>query len=222
MKASWQAPGMNLFYRSILFLAWCYFKVFYRLKVYGLENFTPKAAIIAPNHTSFLDPPLVAVSCPQEVQFLARESLFRVFGLGALIRALNTHPVSGDASDVAVFRTLCKLLNEGKKVILFPEGARQETDALGVIKPGISLLVSRTNSAIIPTYVHGTYKAWNRHHRFPKPWGKTACVFGSPILWETFANMDKREAQTAMTEALKNKIEALRLWYLAGAEGTPP
>lgn len=222
MKASWQAQGMKPLYRSILFFAWVVFKVFYRLRVYGLENFTPKAAIIAPNHTSFLDPPLVAVSCPQEVQFLARESLFTIFGLGRLIRALNTHPVSGDASDVAVFRTLCKLLNEGKKVILFPEGARQETDTLGPIKPGISLLASRTNCAIIPTYVHGTYKIWNRRHRFPKPWGTAACIFGAPILWESFAHMDKREAQAAVSEALKNKIEALRLWYLAGAVGTPP
>ncbi len=222
MKPSWLAPGMTLLYRCILFFAWAFFKIFYRHRIYGLENFYSKAAIIAPNHTSFLDPPLVAISCPQEVQFLARESLFKVFGLGTLIRALNTHPVSGDASDVAVFKTLCRLLNEGKKVILFPEGARQETDSLAVIKPGISLLVSRTQSAIIPTYVHGTFKVWNRHHKFPKLWGKTACVFGAPLLWESFAHLDKKEAQRALSEALKNKIEALRLWYLAGAEGIPP
>ncbi len=222
MRPGFLQPGMKLLYRIILMLTWIFFKGVYRHRVYGLEHFYTKSAILAPNHTSFLDPPLVAISWPGEVHFLARESLFRVPLLGPLIRALNAHPVTGDASDIAVFKTVTLLLKEGKQLILFPEGTRSDDDALGVIKPGISLLIARANSAIIPTYVHGTFEIWGRERKFPKLCGKTACVFGSPILWESFAHLEKKEAQRALADRLFCSITALRSWYESGAEGIPP
>lgn len=222
MKPAWcRRDKMTLLYRFILFKAWLFFKIFYRHKIYGLEHFYPGAAIIAGNHTSFLDPPILAISWPQEVHFLARESLFRPWGFGSLIRALNAHPVSGDAGDVAVFKTITQVLKEGKKVILFPEGRRTEGE-LGEIKPGIGLLVSRAQAAIIPAYIHGACQIWGIKRRLPKLWGRTACVFGTPILWESFANLDKKEAQKAISQELTKSILALKAWYEAGAQGTPP
>jgi 1-acyl-sn-glycerol-3-phosphate acyltransferase len=223
MKPSWRnSPGISLLYRCVLFSVWLFFKVFYRHRVYGYEHFYPGAAVIAANHTSFFDPPIVSLSWPQEVHFLARDSLFKNPLFGRFIRALNSHPVSGDGGDAVVFRTVVKLLNEGKKIILFPEGTRSERDELGQIKPGIALLISRTNSAIIPAYIHGAYQIWNRHRSFPKLWGKTACVFGSPILWESYAHLEKKEAQIAIAEKFRESILALRRWYENGAIGTPP
>lgn len=223
MKPAWRnSSGMSFLYRVVLFCAWLVFKVFYRHRVYGYEHFYPGAAVIAGNHTSFLDPPIVSISWPEEVHFLARDTLFKIPLFGKFIRALNSHPVSGDGGDAVVFRTVVKLLNEGKKIILFPEGTRSESKELGQIKPGIALLISRTNSAIIPTYIHGAYEIWNRHRRFPKPWGKTACVFGTPILWQSYAHLEKKEAQNAVAEKLRESILALKDWYERGAIGTPP
>lgn len=224
MRSAWarRSNGMNFLYRSVLFITWVFFKLFYRMRVYGLEHFPEGGAVIAANHTSFLDPPLVAISSPEEVHFLARETLFKTPGFGAFIRALNAHPVSGDASDVAVFRTICDLLKEGKKVILFPEGTRSYDDTLGVIKPGIGLLISRTNSAIIPAYIHGTFNIWNRSRKLPKLWGKTACVFGTPIRYSNFAHLDKRDAQAAIANQLTTQLTALRTWYTTTPRTTPP
>jgi 1-acyl-sn-glycerol-3-phosphate acyltransferase len=213
---------MTWLYRTVLFLTRCFFKVFYRHKVYGLEHFYSKAAIIASNHVSNYDPPILAISWPEEVHFLAREGLFKNAAFGWLIRKLNAHPVSGDAGDVTVFKTICSLLAEGKKVILFPEGTRGRKDALGVLKPGVAMLVSRSKAAVVPAYVHGTFYIWNRQSRLPKLWGKTACVFGTPILWEQFAHLGKKEAQAALTASLADAIRALRLWYEQGAQGVPP
>lgn len=223
MRSTWCSTlNISFLYRTVLFFTWIIFKVFYRLKIYGFENFYPGAAIIAGNHTSYLDPPMIAISWPQEVHFLAREGLFKNRFFGAFIRAVNSHPISGDASDVVVFKTVIKLLNEGKKIVLFPEGMRTDRDELGELKPGIALLVSKTKSAIIPTYIYGTYKIWNRFHKFPKLFGKTACVFGSPILWETYAHLDKKEAHKAITLKLRDSLNDLRQWYAAGAKGIPP
>ncbi|MBI3236946.1 MAG: 1-acyl-sn-glycerol-3-phosphate acyltransferase [Chlamydiales bacterium] len=120
MRPAWsQNKPLSILYRVILFLTWCFFKIFYRHRVYGMEHFYEEAAILAANHVSFYDPPILAISWPQEVHFLAREGLFKNPLFGGLIRKLNAHPVSGDAGDVAVFKTVCQLLNEGKKIILF-------------------------------------------------------------------------------------------------------
>jgi len=224
MKPAWaRSNPLSFLYRFVLFCTWCYFKLFYRHKVYGLEHYYDKAAIIAGNHSSFYDPPILAISWPEEVHFLAREGLFKNRLFGGFIRKLNAHPVSGDAGDIAVFKTVIQLLTEGKKIILFPEGKRGDTPALNPLKPGIALLVSRSKSAVIPAYIHGTFSIWSRFRKFPKLFGgRTACVFGSPILWESFAHLDKREAQQALTDQLAAAIEALRIWYEKGAEGIPP
>jgi 1-acyl-sn-glycerol-3-phosphate acyltransferase len=223
MKPAWSRNlSMSWLYRAVLFLTWCFFKLFYRHKVYGGQKDYLDAAIIAGNHSSFYDPPILAISWPQEVHFLAREGLFKNPLFGGLIRKLNAHPVSGEPSDIGVFKLICSLLAEGKKIILFPEGKRGRVDELGELKSGIAMLVSRSNSAVIPAYIHGTFKIWNRFHKFPKPWGKTACVFGSPIQWAQFAHLDKRQAQKALIDKLAESINALRDWYEKGAKGTPP
>lgn len=222
MPAWLQPDPISLLYRFILCIAWCFFKLLYRHRVYGLEHYYPGAAIIAANHTSFLDPPIVSISWPQEVHFLARESLFKHRFFGSFIHALNAHPVSGDVGDIAVFKSICKLLGEGKKLILFPEGQRAKKNELGAIKPGIGLLICRSQSAVIPAYVDGAYKIWGRGRRFPKLWGKTVCVFGSPIRYESFAHLEKKAAQQAVTDRLAVAIVELRKWYEAGAKGTPP
>ena len=224
MKPAWarRSCGMHLLYRCVLFMAWAYCKIFYRHRVYGDEHFFKGGALIASNHTSFLDPVLLSISWPEEVHFLARETLFTTPGFGSFIRALNAHPVSGSAGDVAVFRSILELLEEGKKVILFPEGTRAKEDQLGTIKPGLGLLLSRGDAAVIPTYIHGAFSIWNRKRKLPKLWGKTACIFGSPIFYKSFIHLGKKEAQAAIARKLSESILSLRTWYESGAHGTPP
>jgi cytidylate kinase len=223
LKPSWvHSKGSGLFYRAIIFFAWLIGKVFYRLKIYGLEHYYPRGAILAANHTSFLDPPIVAVAWPEEVHFLARETLFKNRFFGAFIRNVNTHPVSGNASDISVMKTLMTLLEEGKKVVLFPEGTRSKDGELQHLKPGISMLISRTKTAIIPVYIDGAYRAWSRNQKLPRIFGKISCVFGTPITWESFSHLEKKEAQKQISEKLSAAILELKKWFENGAEGVPP
>ncbi len=216
-----QKNKASFFYRCVIFFYWCVFHLFYNFRVYGLEHSYSGGALIASNHVSFFDPPVLAVAYPDEVHIMARETLFRSF-FGKCISKLNTHPVKGGATNLGVMKIMCSLLKEGKKVILFPEGTRPYKDELGEIKPGVGMLIARTETAVIPTYIHGNYKVWNRKHRFPKLSGSIACVFGSPILWESFKHMNKKEAQIAISKKLREAILALRKWYEEGAKGSPP
>jgi 1-acyl-sn-glycerol-3-phosphate acyltransferase len=223
MKPAWlRLCKMTILYRIILFFAWLYFKVIYRHQVYGLEHYYEGAGIIASNHASYYDPPILAISWPEEVQFLAKQELFKNPAFGWLIRSLNAHPVSGDVADISVFKEIISLLKQGKKVILFPEGSRATEDVLAPIKPGIGMLVTRSQSAVIPTYIHGTLKIWPPKQKLPKLGGKTACVFGTPLRYEQFSHLDKKEAQKALADALSQSILGLKKWYENGAKGTPP
>jgi cytidylate kinase len=214
--------GVPILYRLVLFFSWILGKLFYRLKIYGLEHFYPRGAILAANHTSFLDPPIVSTSWPEEVHFLARKTLFRSKLFGGFISRLNTHPVSGESGDVQVMKMVVSLLEEGHKVVLFPEGTRSETGELQPIKPGIGLLVARSKSAIIPVYIQGAYKVWGRHRTFPKLFGHIKCVYGSAITWDSVAGLDKKEAQLLLAQKLEAAWKDLKEWLEKGAIGIPP
>lgn len=213
---------MKLFYRLSRSLFKAYFKVFYGHSVYGTEHFIDGRAILAPNHASFFDPPLVAASWQEEISFLARKSLFDTPVFGTLIRSLNAHPVSGGADDLGSFKLICRLLQDDKKVVIFPEGKRTKDGSLGDVKSGIAMLALRCHAPIIPVYIVGTFDVWNKMTKFPSLQGNTACVFGTAIDWQPFENMEKKQAQEAMAKDVKEAIASLKTWYENGAVGTPP
>ena len=222
VRACKKRSGMGLFYGAVLRTARFFLGLFYHFRVFGVEHFKPGAAIIASNHASHLDPPVVSVSCPQEVHFLAKESLFRVPLLGSLIRRLNSHPVARSPSDASTFRLLIDLLHAGHKVIVFPEGKRSVDGALQPIERGLPFLVRQARCRVQPVYVHGTFAAWPPGKKFPKLWGRILCVFGSPIEWEEFEGLDKRDAERRILERMAGALKALKAWVEAGARGTPP
>lgn len=218
----WLRNSHNILYKVVLFLVFWYFKLIYRNKIYGAEHFYKGAALLAANHTSFYDPPLLSISTPYEVHFLARQTLFKPFLFGRLIKRLNAHPVSGKAQDVTVFKTVVRLMKEGKKVIIFPEGTRSRDGKLKAIKPGVAMLVARTGAAVIPVYLHGTFAIWPESKKFPKFSGRTACVFGTPLHFSVDSSRDAKEQQEAISEKIHQAITQLKEWYEEGAKGSPP
>lgn len=203
-------------------IARIFFKVCFRLKIYGLEHFRPGAGIVASNHASLYDPPVLSISCPEEVHFLAKDSLFEIPLLGRLIRVLNAHPVSRSATDASTFRDLIRLLRDGKKVILFPEGTRSSDGGLRPLERGLAFIVSKGRCPIFPAYIQGTFSAWPSSKKFPRLFGKISVVFGTPIEWNNFEGLDKREAERQLTEKTAQSFKELKDWLERGAEGVPP
>lgn len=200
---------MQLFYKFSHTLVRFLFKCLYRHRIYGNDNLIEGPAIIAPNHISFLDPPLVGASYPEPVAFLAKDSLFKKPLLGTMIRNLNAYPVSGKIKDTASIKVILGILKEQKKVIIFPEGIRTHDGKLSSIKPGICMLAMRANVPIIPVHIKGTFEIWPRSRSFPKLWGKTQCVFGEPIHPRSYEGLSKKEAQEKMTLEIKKRINDL-------------
>lgn len=206
-----------------IFIVGLFFKLFYRHKTYGTENIPDGAAIVAANHSSFYDPPIVGVSCTDYVHFLAKESLFRFPPFGWLLKQLATHPVAKGKGNTETFKKAYAFLQNGEKVMIFPEGGRNHDGVIGRGLLGTGVLVMRSKAVVIPVYIHGSYEAWNVKRKFPKLWGKTACVFGKPLDFSRFADFpDRKEGQRLIVEQIMEAIKGLRKWYLTGHKGSPP
>ena len=102
-------------------------RIFCRIKVTGAENLPGGSAIICSNHTSLLDPVVIAVAMyrkrRQMMKFMAKKELSRVPVLAWLIKPLVIFVDRGN-SDLKAIRDTIELLRKGDKVLVFPEGRR--------------------------------------------------------------------------------------------------
>jgi 1-acyl-sn-glycerol-3-phosphate acyltransferase len=155
--------------------------VWFRLSVTGADR-VPRAGplLLASNHLSVLDPPLIGCVCPRELDYMAKAELFRIPGLAGLIRRLNAHPVDRTGSDSAALRLALRLLGEGRAFLVFPEGTRGAEGHLRTARAGTGMLVAFSEAPVVPVYVQGTGRALPRGAVVPRP-ARVTVTFGTPI-----------------------------------------
>lgn len=139
--------------------------------------------ILAANHASYLDPPLIGAALARPVTYLARKSLFRFPPLGWLLRRYHCIPVDRDAAAPVGLRTLLERLQAGDAVLLFPEGTRSPDGRIYPAQAGLGLLVLRSTAPVVPIRISGTFEALSRHHRWPR-FRPVRVVFGEPLTFE--------------------------------------
>jgi 1-acyl-sn-glycerol-3-phosphate acyltransferase len=189
--------------KPIYFLGWSFFRIFYRVynrwQVFNPENVPSTGpAILASNHASFMDPPLVGAAARREINYLARESLFRFPVIGPILKAVNAVPVDREGGGAAGLRAIFDRLLKGGAIILFPEGTRTPDGSLRSAKSGIGLTVIKSEAPVVPVRVFGTFEAFSRHHSFPRP-TKIVVKFGKPL---DFAAL-REESKTCSRPRLK-------------------
>src|SRR6266496_6805734 len=140
---------MKLLYRLVWLLSRVVFGVYFRWRVYHPERVPLTGPVIlAANHASFLDPPLVGAGLKREINYLARESLFRFPLVGALLRAVNSVPVDRDGGGAAGLKAILGRLLAGGGIILFPEGTRTRDGLLQPARSGIGLAVIKSDAPV--------------------------------------------------------------------------
>jgi 1-acyl-sn-glycerol-3-phosphate acyltransferase len=158
------------FYRLCRAFVRIAFKTYFRAHVLGIENVPPTGGVlIACNHQSFLDPPLVGQGIERACSFMARDSLFTPPLFGRLLRNINVFPVKRGVGDINAVKELMRRLKRGGAVVLFPEGTRSKDGSLGRINPNSLAIAKKTRVSIVPTAVDGTFEAWPPHQRLPRP-----------------------------------------------------
>ena len=133
------------------------FKLVYRLEVYGRENI-PKtnAYIVAPNHLSTLDPPLIAGIMPRSVAFMAKKELFDNPFLCWWLNWLGAFAVDREHLSVSTIRTVLTIKKTDWVFGIFPQGTRQEFGILKDITKGFASLAKTTRCGILPVGIVGT------------------------------------------------------------------
>ena len=125
--------------------------------------------LVAATHQSFLDPVFVGLALRRQLCYLARDSLFRAPLLGPLIRALGAHPVArGRASSRDALRRSAEILDDGRALIIFPEGTRSSDGRIQPLKRGAAMVARRSQVPILPVLVVGTHGVWPRGRRLPR------------------------------------------------------
>jgi 1-acyl-sn-glycerol-3-phosphate acyltransferase len=191
---------MNLSYR----IGWTCFRmmyaVYFRWRVFNAERVPPQGGVIlASNHASFLDPPLVGSGLKRDINYLARESLFRYPGIGALLRSWNAVPVDRDGGGAKGLKTILSRLLDGNGIILFPEGTRTLDGRLQPAQSGIGLIVIKSAAPVVPVRVFGTFEAYGKHVGvLPHP-HRVMVKYGRPMNFEGL----RAEAKTCDKARLK-------------------
>jgi 1-acyl-sn-glycerol-3-phosphate acyltransferase len=183
----------------------------FRLKIYGRENLIEQGpAILASNHASFLDPPLVGVACRKEVFYLARKTLFEKPVLGLLLPRINCIPVDRDRGDVGAVRTLLRLLKEGKRVVVFPEGTRSRDGNLQPARGGLGLIIAKSLAPVVPVRIFGSYAALPRSGGIH--FSQVTVVVGKPLIFtKADIGTDERSAYQSLSDRVMAEIARLEI-----------
>ena len=148
---------MRPWYRTVRVGASGILKVLLAREVEGLAHVPSSGGLlVAANHGSFWDPPVLGVVLPRELRFMASAALFRVPLFGALIRSLGAFPLRKGTADLSGLRAAESALARGDALLVFPEGGRMKDGRLHPPLPGLGLLAARTRAPILPVYVSGT------------------------------------------------------------------
>jgi 1-acyl-sn-glycerol-3-phosphate acyltransferase len=177
------------------------------LKIIGQENIPREGPVIlAPNHVSFFDPPVVSCGSPRCVAFLAKEELFKPPVFGPLIRSLNAFPVKRGAGDTSAVRLALEKLAEGHCLIMFPEGTRGDGRTLGLMQSGVAMLAKKSDAQVVPVGVYGTHKILPKGKKLPG-FSRLRVAYGKPFTYaEASVSDDDKENRRAFNERLEREV----------------
>jgi len=137
--------------------AWLLVRLNVQLEVVGRENVPPKGPLIlASNHITLADPPIITVETPRRIVWMAKRELFRSPVMGALYRLFGCLPVRRFEADLKALREARNVLRRGLALGMFPEGTRSGRPGMGPAYPGTALLALQTGAPVLPVAIMGT------------------------------------------------------------------
>lgn len=182
------------------------------LRVEGAQH-VPRAGgvILAPNHASYSDPPIMGLACPRVLWFMTKAPLFDHPLLGTIMRLFHAYPVEVERVDREAIRFTEQLLEKGEAVCIFPEGGVSGDGRLMALKSGLALIALRTGVPVVPVALVGT-------NGFLRPGsqclgrapGGVHVIFGPPLALDGLPREGGRQEQLEwLTRSLREAIAAL-------------
>lgn len=191
-----------------------YINLLYGMEVTGIENVPASGpAILAGNHMSYLDPPVIGAAVPRPVRFMAKAELFKIPVFKQFLRSIQTFPVQRGAADRSAIRASLQVLANGDLMALFPEGTRNRTGEVLPPQKGVASIALRSGAPVIPVGITGTSVADRRRHGVRRPLIRVS--FGPPVDLDdlrtgSFNKHILAEASARVMSAIERQIEICR------------
>ncbi len=175
----------SLIYRILWWVFTGLLLAFFRFRTYGEDLFPGSGGVIvAANHASYSDIPVLGCAVQRRIFFLGRANLFPYQFFHWALRRLGWIPLRTHRLDRKAFGEALSLLVKGKPVVIFPEGGRTEDGSLQPGRPGIGYLVAESHCQVIPAFISGTFNVLPPGARWPRC-SQVSVTFGKPISFPT-------------------------------------
>jgi 1-acyl-sn-glycerol-3-phosphate acyltransferase len=179
------------------------------IRATGRDNLPRQGgALLVSNHLSHLDVFILGIPLERPLNYVARSTLFLPV-LGPLIRSVGGFPIQREGIGAQGLKETLRRLKKGGIVVLFPEGTRSRDGELAELKSGISVLAARARVAIIPAGIAGTFEAWPRTRRFPRP-HPVRIHYGPAILPEELEGLDPEAITTLIRTRILECLDVAR------------
>ena len=194
-----------MFYGFLQHLFRLIFYIIFRTRVYGRENIPAEGAVIlAANHASNIDPPLMASLIDRPVSYMAKIELFENPIFGAAIRRCHAFPVKRGASDRGAIKAAVNVLKEGRILGLFPEGTRSKTGELQKAEAGVALIAAMTRAPIVPVAILNSHRIFSDGRLIPQ----LRIMYGAPIMFHS--DRKSKEELDAFSEEIMAHIARMK------------
>jgi 1-acyl-sn-glycerol-3-phosphate acyltransferase len=180
----------------------------FRPQVVGGERIPHEGGVlIAPIHRSNIDFAYLIFATRRKTFFMAKDSLWKVPVLSTIIETMGAFPVKRGTADRESLHHAEDVLRAGQALVLFPEGTRQEGDAVGPLMDGAMFIAARCGVPVIPVGLGNTEKALKKGAKLPRP-VRTSIVIGEPIYPPQFDGRIPRSAVGEMSETLRAGLQS--------------
>lgn len=197
-----------MFYRIARAILRAVFRIVFRWEVAGSENVPMTGPVlIASNHISLLDPPVIGCAISRKIHFMAKAELFRYPVLGSLFRYFGAFPVRRGMADRNAIRKALDLLKQGEVIGIFPEGTRNRTGEAIAPHHGVALLAIKANASIVPAAIKRT-DVTRRILGIPVP-NRVTVTLGKPISVAEYEGRVDKDTVAELSQKVMSKIREL-------------
>lgn len=180
-----------------------FIRPFFPTKFIGKKNLPKGACIIASNHTSNMDAVNLAIHTWEKKYYLAKKELFKGRFVSWFIKKIGGIKIDRQTNDVNAIKESLRVLKNGKKLVIFPEGTRNNNEnmELGEVKQGVTMFAIKGRVPIVPMFIM----------RKPKMFRRNKVVVGKPFeLTEFYGKKLSNEELSLATEIVSKKMNELR------------
>jgi len=187
-------------------------RIYFRLHITGRENIPKEGGvIIASNHLSYLDIPLLGYSIGRRADYMGKRELFNIPIISSLFRTLGGFPIDRDKLDRTALKDAVKRLKSGRVIVVYPEGTRSRDSILQPGKPGVGIIVKMSGAKVVPAAIQGTDRAMPIGAWLIRP-AKVTVKFGKPLDFNNLAKSgNEKEGVEMITKTIMESISTLNI-----------